>query len=182
VKQWYKNLLVLTPLLFGDLLFNPDKLFLALDATMVFCAVSGLIYILNDSRDIHRDIHHPVKRKRPLASGEVTIPQALMIALLCLISAIIGQFCLPPLFLVVIGAYVFQNFAYTFWLKNLPIIDVLIIGIGFVLRVLAGCIAIDVLLSPWLFVATFLIAMMLGFSKRRAELELTDILITIVQF
>lgn len=178
VKQWYKNLLVLTPLLFGNLLFSPDALLSVIDATLVFCAVSGIIYILNDIRDKDRDSHHLKKKNRPLPSGAVSVNEAWVIAIILLIFTIIALIPMNPLFIGVIGFYVIQNLAYTFWLKNLVIVDVIVIGVGFVLRVLAGCIAADLYLSPWLFTATFLIALMLGFSKRYSEMITTESAIT----
>ena len=138
VKQWYKNLLVLTPLLFGNLLFSPDALLSVIDATLVFCAVSGIIYTFNDIRDKDRDSHHLKKKKRPLPSGAVSVNEAWIIAIILLIITIIALIPMNPLFIGVIGFYVIQNLAYTFWLKNLVIVDVIVIGVGFVLRVLAG--------------------------------------------
>ena len=174
VKQWYKNLLVLTPLLFGNLLFSPNALFLVIDATLAFCAVSGIIYIFNDIRDMDRDSHHEKKKKRPLPSGAVSMNEAWITVFILLIFAIIALIPMNLLFIGVIGFYVIQNLAYTFWLKNLVVVDVIVIGVGFVLRVLAGCIAADLYLSPWLFTATFLIALMLGFSKRYSEIVITE--------
>jgi 4-hydroxybenzoate polyprenyltransferase len=174
VRQWYKNLLVLTPLLFGDLLFSHDALLKVINATLVFCAVSGIIYILNDIRDKDRDSYHLKKKKRPLPSGEISVKEAWIIVFILLIFTIVALIPMNILFVGVIALYVVQNLLYTFWLKNLVIVDVIVIGVGFVLRVLAGCIAADLFLSPWLFTATFLIALMLGFSKRYSEIVNTE--------
>ncbi|WP_181391427.1 UbiA family prenyltransferase [Methanospirillum stamsii] len=174
VKQWYKNLLVLTPLLFGDLLFSLDVLFSVIIATLVFCAVSGIIYILNDIRDKERDSHHPKKLKRPLPSGAISVKEALFLVVILFILTIIGLTHMNPLFGCVIGLYIVQNIAYTYWLKNVAIVDVIVIGVGFVLRVLAGCIVADVFLSPWLFTAAFLLALLLGFSKRYSEIGIIE--------
>lgn len=174
VKQWYKNLLVFAPLLFGDLLFSTDVLFPVIDAVLIFCMISGIIYILNDINDKDRDSYHPKKKKRPLPSGLITVREALFIVIILLLFTIIGLIPTNHLFLAVIGLYVVQNIAYTFWLKNIVIVDVIVIGIGFVLRVLAGCIAANVLLSPWLFTAAFLLALLLGFSKRYSEMVVIE--------
>lgn len=159
----------MTPLLFGDLLFTQNVLLQVIIATLVFCAVSGFIYILNDIKDRACDVYHPIKKDRPLVSGAVSIIQAWIIAMILLLIAIIGLIMMPPLFTGVICLYVVQSVLYTLWMKNIVIVDVIIIGIGFVLRVLAGCIAADVILSPWLFTAAFLLALLLGFSKRSFE-------------
>jgi 4-hydroxybenzoate polyprenyltransferase len=174
VKQWYKNLLVLTPLLFGGLLFSLDATLSIIRAMLIFCAVSGSIYILNDIRDKERDAHHPKKQYRPIPSGAISVHHAWGIASILLVLAIIGLIPMKPLFIGIIGLYVIQNIAYTLWLKNLFIVDVIVIGVGFILRILAGCVTLDVALSPWLFTATFLIALMLGFSKRYAEITRTE--------
>lgn len=149
-----------------------------IDATLIFCAVSGIIYILNDIRDKDRDSHHPKKKNRPLPSGAISVNEAWIIAIILLIFTIIAMIPMNLLFIGIIGFYVIQNLAYTFWLKNLVIVDVIVIGVGFVLRVLTGCIAADLYLSPWLFTATFLIALMLGFSKRYSEIVTTESAIT----
>jgi len=168
--QWTKNLLVFAALAFSKHLFEADPLLRTLVAFAVFCGLSGSVYLVNDVADLERDRLHPRKKLRPLASGQIGARPALatasLLAALCLAaSALLGG----P-FLVCAAGYLLLNLAYSFRLKNAVILDVIAISLGFVLRAVAGAVAISVHISDWLLVCTFLLALFLALSKRRHEL------------
>jgi len=171
-RQWVKNLLVLAPVLFSRHLFSSAGLSKGLAAFALFCAVSSSCYLINDLRDIERDRVHPSKRRRPIASGKLRKGLALATALALLILGMTGAVLLNRGFGVVLGAYCLITLAYTFILKQLVILDVFAVALGFVLRAVAGAVVIRVEISSWLLVCTTLLALFLGFSKRRYELLL----------
>lgn len=169
-KQWVKNGFVLAPLIFSGLFTDIASINNALLAVLLFCIASSATYILNDYCDIKHDRLHPVKsKKRPLASGQVSKPQALLL-LTALYGALAYGYLLQPAVIMVILAYLALNLAYTFSLKHQPVIDIFIIAIGFVLRVYAGAMALSVPVSSWMFVTTLCLALYLAAVKRRQEL------------
>jgi 4-hydroxybenzoate polyprenyltransferase len=170
--QWTKNLIVFAGLLFGKQLFEPTAVATACAAFAVFCALSGVIYILNDVADRDADRRHPLKSKRPIASGQLSPGVAIAAAIVIAGVALPFAFWLGPAFGVVALAYVVLLAAYSAWLKHVVIIDVLTIAIGFVLRAASGAVAISVAISHWLLVCTVLLALFLAMSKRRHELTL----------
>lgn len=174
IRQWYKNLLLFAPLVFAHLLFVSSDLILVTLGFIVFCMVSSLLYIINDLKDCSRDAHHPNKMNRPLPSGRVSGKCAVGLIIVLCVASISLCSLLPVAFSLVTLTYAILTMGYTFYLKELPIIDVFSLGIGFILRVLAGCVILSVILSPWLFTATFLLAILLGFSKRFHELSLLE--------
>jgi 4-hydroxybenzoate polyprenyltransferase len=183
--QWTKNVVVLAALIFA----LPDKnqnivfssaLPLAIQGTLIFCLVSSAIYILNDIADMQSDAKHPVKRKRPIASGNLNPFTAIVIALALLVPSLALAYSLGfSFFFVVISYLVIQLLYSVFWLKNIAILDVMIIAFGFVIREIAGATVISAKLSPWLLLCTFLLAMFLALCKRRAEKnELDEVSVT----
>jgi 4-hydroxybenzoate polyprenyltransferase len=148
--------------------------FVALGAVAAFCLISSAVYLVNDLRDIERDRAHPKKRLRPIAAGRVTIPQATAAATLLVIGAVATAWIVRPEFSLVVAAYAAMMVAYSAGLKHLVILDVCVIAAGFVLRAAGGAIAIDVPISPWLYVCTALLALLIGFGKRRNELSLLE--------
>jgi len=173
--QWTKNLLVVpAALVFSKHLFEADAALRVGLALVVFCALSGAVYLVNDLADLERDRLHPRKRLRPLASGALPVPVARVAAVLLLVAGLGGGLALGPGFVAVGLAYVVLNLAYSFGLKNVVILDVLAISLGFVLRAVAGALAIDVHFSSWLLVCTILLALFLSLAKRRHELVLLD--------
>ena len=170
--QWTKNLIVFAGLLFGKQLFEPTAVATACAAFVVFCALSGVIYILNDVADRDADRRHPLKSKRPIASGQLSPGIAIAAAVVIAGIALPVAFWLGPAFGAVALAYVVLLASYSAWLKHIVIIDVLTIAIGFVLRAAAGAVAIGVAISHWLLVCTVLLALFLAMSKRRHELTL----------
>ena len=169
-KQWVKNGFVLAPLVFSGEFLNPDWIKPALLATLLFCVASSAIYIINDIRDIERDRLHPRKSKtRPLAAGIVSVPMAMILLYVLCGALAYGQFAASQAMLVIAG-YMLLNLAYTFVLKNQPVVDIFTIAIGFVLRVYAGAVALSVPLSAWMSVTTLCLALYLAAVKRRQEL------------
>jgi 4-hydroxybenzoate polyprenyltransferase len=171
-SQWTKNLIIFAPLLFGQRLFDLDALLDASGAFVIFCLLSGVVYLLNDVADREGDRRHPIKMYRPIASGEVPVSAALSLASLLATAALAAAFWLRPLFGVLAVSYVGLLAFYSGPLKHVVIIDVLTIAVGFVLRAVAGAVAIEVAVSPWLYVLTILLALFLALSKRRQELVL----------
>ena len=171
VKQWVKNGFVLAPLLFTGEFINPVAVKSALIATLLFCLASSATYIINDIQDIDRDRLHPKKSiSRPLAAGIITKYQAMFVLALLYAMLTVGWFFQPKVILVILG-YAILNIAYTFVLKNKPVVDIFTIAIGFVLRVLAGAVALNVPVSGWMFVTTLCLALYLAAVKRGQELS-----------
>jgi 4-hydroxybenzoate polyprenyltransferase len=172
--QWVKNLLVFGGLIFSRSLLQPSAIWLSVNAFVIFCMVSSAIYLFNDLRDMEADRLHPLKRKRPLASGAISRGAASV--LMCAMLAVAGfaSLTLRPAFSLVICVYVAMNVAYSLGVKRLVIVDVMFIAFGFVLRAVGGALVIDVVPSVWLMLCTFLLALLIGFGKRRHELTLPD--------
>ena len=171
-EQWTKNLFVFAGVLFGGLLFDIRAIGRATAAFLIFCALSGVVYLLNDLVDREADQRHPLKRLRPIASGKLSTRMALVAAAVLGIGAIAAALMLSPMFAALAAAYVVLLVTYSFVLKHLVIIDALTIAAGFVLRAAAGAVAVSVPISHWLLVCTTLLALFLVLSKRRHELTL----------
>jgi 4-hydroxybenzoate polyprenyltransferase len=170
--QWSKNLVVFAGLLFGKQLFEPKAVAVSLAAFAIFCALSGVIYLLNDVADREADRRHPLKSQRPIASGQLSPRVALGAAAVLGVAGLGSAYLLRPAFALVALVYVVLLVAYSSRLKHIVIIDVLTIAIGFVLRAVSGAVAIPVAISHWLLVCTVLLALFLALSKRRHELTL----------
>lgn len=176
-RQWTKNAFVLAAVIFDRQLSlsNLVPLFRSLIGFMLFCFLSSAVYIINDLMDIEADRQHPTKRNRPIASGKLPIPVAVGAVVVILLIVFPAAYLLSPGFFFISIAYFLVNLAYSLWLKHVPLIDVLILASGFVLRVGAGVMIIHVeRFSPWLYVVTTLLALYIGFGKRRAELTLLE--------
>jgi 4-hydroxybenzoate polyprenyltransferase len=171
-SQWTKNLIVFAGLIFGQRLLDPGAILIAGAAFVVFCALSGVVYLVNDIADREADRIHPLKRFRPIASGAVPVSAALSLAVVLGIGALAAAFALRFEFGLVSIAYVFLLALYSGPLKHIVIIDVLTIAIGFVLRAVAGAVVIAEPVSHWLLIVTILLALFLALSKRRHELVL----------
>ena len=171
-SQWTKNLIVFAALMFGQRLGDARSVAYALGAFVLFCALSGVVYLLNDVADRKRDRNHPIKQHRPIASGELPVPVALMAAAVLGTAALAAAFWLRPAFGAIGMVYVALLALYSGPLKHVVIIDVLTIAMGFVLRAAAGAVVIDVPISHWLLFLTILLALFLALSKRRHELVL----------
>jgi 4-hydroxybenzoate polyprenyltransferase len=171
-SQWTKNLIIFAPLLFGQRLFDTGSVLASASAFAIFCALSGVVYLINDVADRDADRLHPIKRFRPIASGALPVPAALTFAAVLALAALGAAFLLRPLFGALALSYVVLQASYSGPLKHVVIIDVLTIAIGFVLRAAGGAVAIAVEVGPWLYVLTILLALFLALSKRRHELVL----------
>jgi 4-hydroxybenzoate polyprenyltransferase len=168
--QWIKNGLVFAGLVYGGKLLDPGALASAALAAVIFCVVSSGFYLINDVRDMEADRLHPGKRVRPIAAGELSPVLALATGIIFVVIAFIGSGLLSLAFLVVVLTYAGLMSAYNLGLKNAVIIDVFAIAGGFVLRAIGGAVAVDVSISPWLLLCTMLLALLIGFGKRRYEL------------
>ncbi|MEJ2746041.1 MAG: decaprenyl-phosphate phosphoribosyltransferase [bacterium] len=173
-RQWIKNLLIFAGLLFARRFVSPLDVMTVCAAFVIFCAISGTIYILNDIADVDEDKCHEIKKRRPIASGRLKSSTAGTVAAFIIISSLVAAFLLGTQFGVVSLAYFLLLFSYSFLLKHVVIVDVLVIAIGFVLRAVAGGVAIGVEISPWLLICTILLALFLALSKRRHELVLLE--------
>jgi len=173
LRQWTKNGFVFFALIFDQQLFLREPFIRTLEGFFLFCLISSSVYLFNDITDIEADRQHPEKKHRPLASGKLPITVAMTAAfILAVVSLILGYF-LAPYFAGIIALYFVINLLYSRWLKHVPILDVLIISSGFVLRVAAGVMLITVeRFSPWLYMITVLFSLYIGLGKRRAEMNL----------
>ena len=171
-REWVKNLFLLAPLLFSQSLFQGEATLRAAIAFLLFCLLTSGVYVLNDIMDLKEDRAHARKRQRPLPSGRLKASRALGFAAACLVLAIALSFALDLGFGAVALIYLGLNAIYSRWLKHLVVIDVMCIAAGFVLRVVGGALVIGVAISHWLLICTLLLALLLGFSKRRHELAL----------
>ena len=174
-RQWTKNAAVLAPLVFAHKAFVPALIVKALAATVGFCLLSSAVYVFNDLVDREKDRLHPVKRLRPIASGALGTGPAVALGLLVGLSglALIDVLASETAFYGAVG-YLALQALYTLGIKRIVILDIIAIAIGFVIRVASGALAINVPISSWLYICAFLLALFLGFSKRRAEIVLLE--------
>src|SRR6188472_767747 len=174
-RQWTKNLLLFAGIIFAAKLGDPARWLAAVTAFVAYCAASSAAYLVNDVRDAAADRLHPVKRGRPVASGRVSVSAALVTAAVLALFALALTAALGPGSLACMAAFLVLQAAYSLRLKTVELLDVLAIALLFVLRAAAGAIAVDVRISPWLLVCTFLLALFLALAKRRAELGLGEV-------
>jgi 4-hydroxybenzoate polyprenyltransferase len=170
-KQWAKNGLLFVALAFTLNLQQPALLARTLAAFVLFCALSSSGYLLNDVRDVEADRAHPIKRFRPIASGRLPVNLALAIGCSLAIAAVLGSFRLSTSFGLMAVGYLAITAVYTLWLKHMVLLDVFGIAAGFVIRAAAGAVVISVPISPWLYIATMLGALLIALGKRRAEIQ-----------
>jgi 4-hydroxybenzoate polyprenyltransferase len=171
-SQWTKNLIIFAALIFGQRLLDPSAVVISIAAFGVFCALSGVVYLVNDVADRHADRQHPIKRHRAIASGALPVRVALATAAILGVLALTAAYLLRFEFGIVATVYVVLLAMYSGPLKHVVIIDVLTIAIGFVLRAVAGALVIGVEIGHWLLIVTLLLALFLALSKRRHELVL----------
>jgi 4-hydroxybenzoate polyprenyltransferase len=170
--QWTKNFVVLAALIFAERLYDGSSLARAGAAFVVFCILSGAVYLVNDLADLEGDRRHPVKRTRPLPSGALSVSFAKGSAVGLALLGLGGSLLIGGAFAAVAALYYSLMMAYSLALKNVVVLDVLTVAMGFVLRALAGAVAIDVAFSHWLLLCTLLLALFLALAKRRQELTL----------
>ncbi len=172
--QWIKNSVVLAALVFAGAIRDTARAELAFAAAGIFCLLSSAIYTYNDLIDRHKDKAHPLKKDRPLASGAVSPAVAIIMIVILLVVGLFAAQLLNPNFLLVAVAFVAVNLLYTLFLKNIVILDAMTLALSFVVRAYAGAAAIDVAASKWMLINTLLLALFLGFGKRRHELVLLE--------
>ena len=170
--QWYKNLVLFVSIIFSLNIRNLQMWSIAILAFFVFCLISGGEYIINDIIDREKDRNHPKKQKRPIASGMLKLNHALLFAIILIIGGLIASYFINIQFMILSISYILLILLYSLILKHIIIVDMLVISIGFVIRAIAGGVAINVFVSPWLIVCTFLVALFLAIAKRRHELVL----------
>jgi len=174
-KQWVKNVFVFAPLIFDEKLFQVHYLVRTIAGFILLCATSGAVYIINDLADVERDRNHPEKRRRPLAAGQLGTRTATIAAVLIIVIALPLGLLLDPVLGAILAAYLVVQIAYSFWLKDAVIIDVMVVASGFLLRVAAGVPLVEAeRFSPWLYICMTLLALLIGFGKRRHELVLLE--------
>jgi 4-hydroxybenzoate polyprenyltransferase len=172
-KQWIKNLLIFTALVFDEKLLDRQAFLVTCAGFILFSLISSSVYLLNDISDIEFDRQHPKKRNRPIASGELDISTARWAVLVILLFSIPSAYLLSQSFCLILLLYLVLNLSYSRWLKHVVIIDVFVLASFYVIRVVAGLTLIEVTrFSPWLYVVTTLLALYIGLGKRRAELTL----------
>jgi decaprenyl-phosphate phosphoribosyltransferase len=171
-RQWVKNVFVFAPLFFTPPAMSAGAAVATFLVFIGFCCVSSAVYCLNDLRDRESDRLHPKKRLRPLASGRISPTTAVALAVVLLIAGMSITFSVAPIAAVVLVAYLLINIAYTLVLKNVSIVDVLTIALGFVLRVYGGALVIDVVPTPWIQICAGLLALFIALAKRRDDVVL----------
>jgi len=167
--HWIKNLFLLIPVFFAGTFFNPDNWAELSVGVIAFSLVSGAIYVINDIQDIEVDKLHVEKKNRPLASGEVTFKWAVVTAVVLLIFAVVLSYLLTTGFRWIIATYFVLNILYSYGLKQIPILDMVILSFGFILRILAGGVLGNVPISEWLIIMIFLLSLFLALAKRRDD-------------
>lgn len=173
VHQWVKNLFLFLPVFFaGQLFSNVSGLLHICLGFLSFSFIASAIYILNDYQDREEDRLHPVKKSRPLASGEISVTSAFIILTVLFVSGFAIAWFLGPWFFAILSFYFVFNISYSLGLKNFPLLDIFIISLGFLLRTLAGGVAADVPVSKWLMIMVFLLALFLALAKRRDDIVL----------
>jgi len=174
VKQWTKNLIVFSGLVFSENLFHPLLLEKSVAAFILFCLLSSTIYIVNDICDLENDRKHPLKKERPLPAGLISVRGAILFGTCLALFVFVSAYYLNPIFFIICVLYFVTFIVYSFFLKNVVIVDVLIISCGFVMRAIAGAVVIGVRYSPWFMVCTFLLSLFLALAKRRHEIVLLN--------
>jgi 4-hydroxybenzoate polyprenyltransferase len=172
-KQWAKNIFIFTALIFDRKLLDLNAFALTLAGAALFSLVASAVYLFNDIADRESDQQHPLKSSRPIASGQLPLRIAWLAGILLLVISLPLAYLLSPGFLIICVIYFTLNLSYSFKLKHIPLIDVLVLASFYLLRVISGLTIIEVKrFSPWLYVVTSLLALFIGLGKRRAELVL----------
>ncbi|HRP30593.1 MAG TPA: decaprenyl-phosphate phosphoribosyltransferase [Agriterribacter sp.] len=171
-KEWVKNLFLYIPLFFSGELFNWLKVFQVFEGFVAFCCIASSIYIINDYADREDDRKHPEKRNRPIASGAVSPGTAMIFFLILVVGGFLLAYFINNRFLIILALYFFLNIGYSFGLKNIPILDIFIIAIGFVFRVRSGGSIANVDVTVWLNIMIFLLALFMAAGKRRDDVLL----------
>jgi decaprenyl-phosphate phosphoribosyltransferase len=175
ISHWLKNLFLFLPLFFSGVFI--ENSWIAVDVAIgfiCFSLIASVVYIINDIKDVDDDREHPEKKNRPFAAGTVKISTGVVLAIVLALSSATIAYWLDPKFLIVLGVYFLMNLAYSLKLKHVPLLDISIIAMGFVLRVIGGGLIpeTDIYVSHWILIMTFLLALFLGFAKRRDDVKI----------
>jgi len=171
--QWYKNLLIAVPLVFGYKLFEINSYPKIITGFISLCLASSAVYVINDIKDVEKDRHHPIKKQRPLASGNVKIHSAFMISISLVVASLFTSLFLTrniP-FTTTVFIFLVNSLLYTTYFKNKPIADIVIISINYIIRSSSGAILLNIYVSPWLILGTFFLAMIILIGKRISEIK-----------
>lgn len=173
IKHYLKNFLVFAPLLFSGLFFESNIFLKSLLGFISFSLIASVVYIINDIKDVEKDRLHPIKKNRPIACGQVSKFEGIILAaILFTISALVNQVASnSPISFAILLIYLILNIAYSFGLKNIPIVDILILSIGFLLRIFYGAVIININVSNWLYLTILSVSFYLGLGKRRNEID-----------
>ena len=174
VNHYIKNIVVFVPLIFSMNFANQHLFFISMFMFFAFCIISSAVYIMNDIFDIENDRKHPVKCKRPIASGKISLRLAIFILLILVVGSFILSYIINFKCFLMVLLYFVLNIFYSVSLKNIILIDAVCIALGFIFRIVAGCFAISVIPSPLVILMTFFVSQFFTFSKRKLELQLTD--------
>ncbi len=175
LRQWVKNMFIFMPFIFGGKIFNANSFLFSVFAFIVFCLASSGIYLLNDIKDIATDRFHPGKKNRPIASGRLNTKTAFISSVFFIVLSLSCAFAINRTLMIITLIYIVAHIIYNYWLKQKVIIDIMIIALGFELRILAGCAVTSIVPSIWLQLCVFLLALFLGFLKRKNEKISLDI-------
>lgn len=170
VTSWLKNVFVFVPAVFSKHFFDKSYFLEAVMAFVAFSMASSFVYVFNDLADVEKDKIHPLKRKRPLASGRIPKSRAVLLMVALLFATILFSLKFEKSFVMLLWTYIVLNFFYTIWLKEVVIVDIFCIAFGFMLRVFSGAFAVDVYISNWLILTTIFISLFLAIMKRRVEI------------
>lgn len=173
VSHWTKNLFLFLPLFFsGQFIERGDSISYLFIGFLCFSLTASVVYIINDVKDIEEDRLHPEKRHRPFASGTIKIGTGIVLAVFLLVISMTVSYLLDPGFMLIVGIYFIMNLSYSLKLKHVPLLDISIIAMGFVLRVVAGGVIPDIFISHWIILMTFLLTLFLGLAKRRDDVKI----------
>lgn len=172
LKQWIKNLFLFAPLVFSQNLFEGDYFSKVLIGFITFCFLASAVYILNDIADVENDRKHPIKKYRPIVSGEVKVPLAILLAVLLIFLVVVSAVNQNYKFNLALLSYLTVNIAYTYKFKNVVLLDIFSIAFGFMIRIMAGAWIVNIEVSSWLILCTLFLSLFLAITKRRSELTL----------
>ena len=170
-RQWFKNIFVFAGLLFSKEFYDPESIITSLYTFAVFCLLSSGVYILNDILDYREDRVHPLKSKRPIAANGIPRKNGLIISIVCFILALTGSYAVSTELFLVCAIYGIMMVLYSLVVKHIILLDILFVAMGYVLRAIAGAVAIQVVISSWLLLCSLLLALLIVIAKRRNEIE-----------
>ena len=173
IKHYIKNLLIFIPLIFSKNVLDKNLFFITLLGFVLYCLTASIIYIINDIKDVEKDKLHPIKKNRPIASGKISIKKAYLLSFILLVIIILIYFLfpIPKISSIVLGVYLLINIGYSFGLKKILIVDVVLLVLGFILRIVYGAVIGNIEVSNWLYLTILVFAFFMGFGKRRNEIK-----------